>query len=265
LDNNIQPDKLIINDKAKTEALTQKNDQIANTKESLPIGKILQNTVKLLSSAGLESINVVKAMVSAKGLFPTEFNQIQIQERQAKIDNPDTKTVSYKAVSDTTKNNWFNGQVVHAKVLETHPGGRATILIDKQVIEIKLESNSQLKLQPGQSLALVVEKSTNTKLPNNTTTSHTTPDSKNIVYKEPVNTDKAVSKESIKTEQGANKAPLKTEQTINKETVKTDQSVNKEPVKTAQTINKEPVKTEQTVSKEPVKTDQSAIIQNIIN
>lgn len=159
MDNNIQPDKVIPDERLKAESSKAQNSpQTSNIKDSLPIGKILQDTIKLLSSEGLESINVLKAMLSVKGLFPSEFTQIQLQENQAQIDKADTKITTFKPVSEATKNDWFNGQVIHAKVLEVHADNRASILIDKQVIEIKIEANSQLKLEAGQNLALVVEK-----------------------------------------------------------------------------------------------------------
>jgi len=251
LDNNIQPDKLIINEKVKTEAPSQSQDKAAIVKESLPIGKILQNTIKQLSTAGLESINVVKVMASAKGLFPSEYSQVQLQQRQAQIDNPETKaTTTYKAVSDTTKNNWFNGQVVHAKVLETHPGGRATLLIDKHVVEVKLESNSQLKLQAGQSLALVIEKETKQQLPktNNTTNSA-------ALNKEGFNTNQTITKESVSTDRAVTKEPATSVKAVTREAVTPDKAITKEPVTSVKAVTKEPITPVKSVTKEAVSPD----------
>jgi hypothetical protein len=259
LDNNIQPDKLIINETTKTETTAHVQDKAAIIKDILPIGKLLQNTIKQLSSAGLESINMVKAMVSAKELFPSEFNQIQLQQRQAQIDKPDTTTVSYKAISDTTKNNWFNGQVIHAKVLETHADGRATLLIDKHVIEIKLESNSQLQLKPGQNLALVVEKETKQILPNTNTATKSAASSDALVNKEAVSTDKTVIKEPATTDKTVIKEPTTTDKAVIKEPATTDKAVIKEPAITDKAVIKEPAITDKAVIKEPAITDKAVI------
>ncbi|MFK5984037.1 MAG: flagellar hook-length control protein FliK [Pseudomonadota bacterium] len=174
MDNNIQPDKVITKEVTKTDntistsTKTQINSQNSPIKEPLAVGQLLQNTIKLLSQEGLNSINVAKAMHSLKGIFPTEFSQIQLQQRQAQIDKPvvnsDIKATSFPPIPETTKKNWFNSQVLHAKVLQANSDGSATLVIDKQSIEVKIDSNSVLKLQVGQSLALVVEKSSDQKI-----------------------------------------------------------------------------------------------------
>jgi Flagellar hook-length control protein FliK len=161
LDNNIHPDKLLANETLNTERSIQAS---VDNKTTLPVGQLLQNTIKSLPQEGLDSINVVKAMQSLKGLFPSEFTQIQLQDRQAQIDNPQVKTTTFTPISETTKNAWFNGQVIHAKVVNTNNDGTATLLINKQTIEVKIDSNSQIKLETGQNLALTVEKNTNQNL-----------------------------------------------------------------------------------------------------
>ncbi len=154
MNNNIHSDKPVVTD-------TQKTDKnIANTsaQKEIDVGALLRDTLKKLSQAGLDSVNIVKAMLSLKGIFPSEYNQAQLQARQAQIDKPIIQNITFTPISSATQNSWHSGQVVHAKVLNIQVNGQATLLIDKQTVEVQIENPSKLKLQEGQNIALAVEK-----------------------------------------------------------------------------------------------------------
>ncbi|MFK5894056.1 MAG: flagellar hook-length control protein FliK [Pseudomonadota bacterium] len=231
MDNNIQPDKLITNETLKAENAIQKTA----TKEPIPVGQLLQDTIKNLSREGLNSINVAKAVQLLKGLFPSEFTQAQIQDRQAQIDNPIVKTAIFTPISDATKDAWFNGQIVHAKVLKTQIDGQATLIIDKQSIEVKVTSDGQLKLEAGQNLALSVEKTGFEK----------------TTLKEFFNQEPTASKEAATTNKDS--AVNKTASDNKELLVSKEASTNKEPVASRDLIsNKEPfVNKEPSASNEP--------------
>jgi len=132
-----------------------------SVQERVMVGRLLQNTVQKLSQEGLEAVNVHRAMQSIKGAFPNEFAQLQVQHRQAQIDNPLPDSNNLKPLSQQTKNSWFDGQVVAASVIKSNNDGSATVVIDKQTVDLKLPANSPLKLEVGQRLALTVEKGPN--------------------------------------------------------------------------------------------------------
>lgn len=153
----INTDKLPTADTGRTDG-SVKN---VSVQESVMVGRLLQNTVQKLSQEGLEAINVGRALQSIKGAFPSEFSQIQVQNRQAQINNPAPNPDKYPPLSQQTKNSWYNGQVVAASVVKTNSDGSASVVIDKQTVDIKVDSKNPLKLEVGQRLALTIEKSAN--------------------------------------------------------------------------------------------------------
>ncbi len=172
-------------DKSNNVSSKQINDLLTSgstEKQRLAIGLLLKQTLQSISNEGLLSINVPKALLSAKNILPDAFTQQYIQDRvqQHKLAQS-LATLQFKPPPLTvgTVNQWFSGQLIQSIVYQGTKNGTVSLLINQsgqfnpgpllkfteKAINTGLINNTQsvqvktnLNLQPGQQLLLQVTK-----------------------------------------------------------------------------------------------------------